>query len=384
MRVLHFDPFFGVSGDMIIAALVDLGVPVAYLEKQIRKLGFSRLKIQIREVRRQTIGAKQVSFRFQSRLTVDRFIPALARSGLSPYVKHTGIQIIKRILAAEAQAHRRKRPQLHELADLDTLIDVAGALLAIEALKVEAVSTSALKAGKGYVGTAHGKMPAFNFATAYLLKGMPVEILDVEGELVTPTGAAILSTVARPAPGLKLDKILAIGHGAGSREEGHYPNLLRVFLGQAKTGHYDVITMLETNLDDQNPQIFDYLFDRLFEAGALDVYLTPTIQKKSRPGLILSVIARRDDVEELLSMIFIETSTLGIRIAEVERRVLERKIRSFNSSYGRIRYKVRKIGEGERMTLEYDDLKKIARRRGLPLARLNEAILREFNLKAIK
>jgi len=384
MRVLHFDPFFGASGDMIIAVLVDLGVPVPYLEKQIQRLGFSRFKIIVGEVRRQTIGAKHVDFRFQSRLSVDRFIPALGRARLSPYVKDNGIRIIKRILAAEAKAHRRRHAHLHELADLDTLIDTTGALLGIEALGVEAVYTNALKAGKGFVLTAHGMMPAFNFATAYLLEGMPVEFLDVDCELVTPTGAAILSAVAKPAQRLKLDRILAIGHGAGSKEVEHYPNLLRAFLGEIRIGHHDVVTMLETNLDEENPQIFDYLFDRLFEARALDVYLVPTIQKKSRPGSILGVIARRDDVEGLLSIIFSETSTLGIRIMDVERRVLERKILSFVSSYGKVRYKVRRVGEQERITLEYDDLKKIARRRRLPLARLNEAIVRELNTTSRK
>lgn len=368
MRVIYFDPFLGASGDMIISSLIDLGVSVKYLEKSIASIGLRRLKIIVKEVKRQSIAAKQVEFRFESKLKVDRFVPVLARSLFSEYVKGNAIKIIRRILAAEAKVHRQRHPHLHELADLDTLIDTLGALLGIEYLKAEEVYTAKIKAGSGFVRTAHGYMPAFNFATAQLLEGMPVQFLPIDFELTTPTGAAIISSLAQPVDTFSFDRVLAIGYGAGSSEIDGYPNVLRTFLGETRSGLYDSVVRLETNLDDENPQVFDYLFGRLFEAGALDVHLVPTIQKKSRPGIVLNVLTSRSDVEKLLKIIFDETSTLGVRIASIERRILPRTVRRIKTRFGTVRYKVSKIGSKERVSLEYEDLKAIARRKNLPLA----------------
>ncbi len=376
MRAIYFDPFLGASGDMIIASLLDLGVDVSYLEHKIGSIGLRRFRIIVKDVKRQSIAAKLVNFRCESKIKPNRFIAVLKRGNLSKYVKENSIRIIQRIFDAETRAHRQKNLHLHELADIDTIIDALGSLLAIEYLKVDEVYTGKIKAGRGLIKTAHGNMPAFNFATAHLLKGMPVEFLPIDFELTTPTAAAIISTIARPTNCYFFDKILGIGHGAGSTEIKGYPNIMRTFLGETNTGYLDTVTLLETNLDDHDPQVFEYLFDRLFEAGALDVYLIPTIQKKSRPGIMLGVIAKTTDVSGITEIIFSETSTLGIRISEIKRRVLPRQIRKLKTKFGPVRYKIAKLAGKTKVSVEYEDIKKIARRYAIPLSQVKRTILK--------
>ncbi|MEO0225657.1 MAG: nickel pincer cofactor biosynthesis protein LarC [candidate division WOR-3 bacterium] len=374
MRVLLFDPIPGASGDMILSALIDLGVDPRYLEKIILKTGFKRFRIIVQDVRRQTIRAKLVKFDFDTTIAAENFLPVIKKSNLTEFVKINSIKTIKRIFETESRVHKRRNPHLHELADLDTFIDIVCSFAGIEFLKVDKIYSRPLKAG--FIDTAHGRMPAFNLATAELLKDRAVEFLPIDFELTTPTGAAIISSIAEPINNLPIEKILSIGYGAGTRELEGYPNIMRIFLGEMASSQPDAVTLLETNLDYQNPQIYDYIYDRLFEAGALDVYLIPTIQKKSRPGVLLNVICRRSAVEELLRIIFSETTSLGVRIVNLDRRILPREIKRIKTPLGMMRYKIAHIDQRPKISLEYEDLKKIARKSKQPLIDVQNIVLK--------
>ncbi|MCK4755653.1 LarC family nickel insertion protein, partial [candidate division WOR-3 bacterium] len=267
MKILYFDPILGASGDMILAALIDLGVPKDYLKKKLRFIPNFELKVS--RVQRHGISAQHMKFKIKGKIKENRFIPLINKSGLSPSIKATAITIINRIFEVEKKVHRADHLHLHELADADTLLDITGALVAIDYLKVDKIYSKPLKAGKGFIKTVEGNMPAFNFATAELLKDFPVEFLPISAELTTPTGAAIISTVAEPADNLILSKIISVGMGTGTLDIKYYPNLLRVFIGESDEKLHDECTIIKTNIDDMNPQDYDLVFEKLYEAGAL-------------------------------------------------------------------------------------------------------------------
>ena len=367
MRVLYFDPVLGVSGDMILAALIDLGVPSDYLRK---KLKFIRnFKLKVSRVKRQGVSARNVHFTINRKITEDRFIPLVEKSTLPTNIKSQAIKIINRIFDVEKKIHRSKRLHLHELADADTLLDITGALVAIDYLGVAKIYSRSVKAGQGFIKTAEGKMPAFNFATAELLKGFPVNFLPIPAELTTPTGAAILSTIAEPCDDLVLSKIEGVGMAAGAMEIDGYPNLLRVFVGEVSDVLTDECLVIETNIDDMIPQDYEILFEELYEAGALEVFLTPVIMKHSRPGVLLTVLCQTYK-DKILDIIFSQTTTLGVRLEHTKRLKLKRHITKVKSPYGAMRVKIIEYGGKKRFSLEYQDLKKIALKSNLPLKKL--------------
>jgi uncharacterized protein (DUF111 family) len=334
MKILYFDPILGTSGDMILASLIDLGVPQNYLREKLKFVpGF---ELRVTRVIRNGVSAKCLDFKTKKKVVEKQFIPLIEKSKLSKSIKNQAVKIIERIFKVEKKVHHTKDTHLHELADADTLLDITGALIAVEYLDIEQVYTKSLKAGKGFIKTKEGNMPAFNFATAELLKGYPVEFMPVHAELTTPTGAAILSTIAQP-------------------------NLMRVFLGETTSDLVDECTVLETSVDDMNPQYYDVVFEKLYAAGALEVFLTSTIMKNSRPGIQLTVLAK-GHVESILDILFKETTTLGIRTRSTERIVLPRKILKIKSPYGPIRVKLTQHCKNTRFSLEYQDIKKLAKK----------------------
>jgi uncharacterized protein (TIGR00299 family) protein len=359
MKILYFDPILGTSGDMILASLIDLGVPQNYLREKLKFVpGF---ELRVTRVIRNGVSAKRLDFKTKKKVVEKQFIPLIEKSKLSKSIKNQAIKIIERIFKIEKKVHHAKDVHLHELADADTLLDIAGALIAIEYLDIEQVYTKSLKAGKGFIKTKEGNMPAFNFATAELLKGYPVEFMPVHAELTTPTGAAILSTIAQPNEHLVLSNLMGVGMGAGTMKIQDYPNLMRVFLGETTSDLVDECTVLETNIDDMNPQHYDVVFEKLYAAGALEVFLTGTIMKNSRPGIQLTVLTK-GHVEPILDILFKETTTLGIRTRSTKRIVLPRKILKIISPYGPIRVKLTQHCKNTRFSLEYQDIKKLAKK----------------------
>jgi len=367
MRVLYFDPILGASGDMILASLIDLGVPPDYLKKQLSFVGNFELKVSL--VKKQGVSARNLQFKINKKIKETNFIPLINKSKLSLAIKTDAIKIIKMIFEVEKKVHQTDHLHLHELADVDTLLDITGALVAIDYLRVDKIFTRPIKVGHGFIKTIEGNMPAFNFATAELLKGMPVEFLPISAELTTPTGAAILSAIAEPNNNLIMSKIRGVGLGAGIMDIKGYSNLLRVFLGEVTEAVTDECLVIETNIDDMNPQDYELLFEQLYEAGALEVFLTPTIMKNSRPGIALTVLCNTDN-DKIFEIVFDQTTTLGIRIDRVKRLKLKRKSIKIDSPYGKIRTKIVEYGNKKRLSLEYQDLKRIALKNKLPIRKL--------------
>ncbi|MEO0127697.1 MAG: nickel pincer cofactor biosynthesis protein LarC [candidate division WOR-3 bacterium] len=373
MRVIYFDPILGASGDMILSSLIDLGVETEYLKQSLKFI--PDLKIRVESVSRQGIMAKQIEFITKKIVKEKDFIPLIKKSNLKDSIKTNAIKIINRIFDAEKKVHGSRHLHLHELADVDTIIDITGALIALDFLDIDKVYSRPLKAGTGLIDTVEGKMPAFNLATAQLLKNAPVEFLPVQFEFTTPTAAAILSTIAEFKDSLTINNIERVGLGAGAKKLDGYPNLLRAFLGEIDLSLSDECLVIETNIDDQNPQDFELILEKLYEAGALEVFYTPVIMKHSRPGILLSVIADGFN-QKIINTIFNETTTLGIRMDYKKRIKLKREIKKVKTPWGNLRIKVADFNRRNSFTIEYQDLKSIAKNLNKPIRSLRIEIER--------
>lgn len=380
MKILYFDPISGASGDMILAALIDCGVPIGYLKEKLKFI--PRCELKVVRLQKQGVSARGVRFKINTKIKEDRFIPLINKSDLTPKIKKDAIKIINRIFSVEKKVHRSPSLHLHELADADTLLDITGALVALDYLQVEKIYSRALKAGIGFIKTQEGNMPSFNFATAELLKGFPVEFLPIPAELTTPTGAAIISTIAEPTNRLVFSKIHAVGLGAGTYNLKDYPNLMRIFIGESIGLIEDECTVIETNIDDMNPQDYELVFDRLYDAGALEVFMTPVIMKRSRPGILLTVLAQ-DNIDGIMQILLTETTTLGVRFTKTSRRKITRNIKKVKSPYGTIRIKIAEFNQKMKFSIEYEDLKKLALRSGCSIQKLRSDLIsfvtRELN-----
>jgi len=364
MRVIYVDPILGASGDMILACLIDLGVKKEYLEQSLKFI--PDLKIKVEPVSHQGIRAKRIQFITKKTVREHDFIPLISKSKLKNSIKENAIKIINRIFDVEKKVHGAKHLHLHELADVDTILDITGALVALDFLEIDKIYSKPLKAGKGLIKTIEGKMPAFNLATAELLKNSPVEFLSIPFEFTTPTAAAILSTIAEFTDTLLLTKIEKVGLGAGTKKIKNYPNLLRTFLGEVNEFLTDECLVIETNIDDQNPQDFELIMERLYEAGALEVFFTPVIMKHSRPGIVLTVLADGYN-QKIIDTIFKETTTLGIRMACKKRLKLKREIKKISSPWGDINIKFFEYNKTKKFSIEYQDLKRIAKNLKKPI-----------------
>jgi len=374
MKAAYFHCFAGISGDMTLGALVDLGLPLDILETELKKLSLSHWELSGEKIKKKGIeGTKvrvQVREEKKHRHLTDIW-QIIDQSALSPAVKDLSKEIFSRLAWAEAKVHgsSAERIHFHEVGALDAIIDIVGTAVGVSYLGIEKVYASELHVGRGTVNCAHGLLPVPAPATMELLQGVPIYSTEVEGELVTPTGAAILTTLCEnfgPLPRFRVGKT---GYGAGEKD---FPmaNFLRVSLGWQEepyclTGQ---AVVLETNLDDLNPQIYQYVMQRLLDAGALDVFLQPILMKKGRPGTLLQVLSSPEKADYLAKIIFGETTTLGLRIYPVERKMLEREFWQVQTPYGLVQVKAGKL-EGKIVNLapEYEDCKKIAQEQGVPL-----------------
>jgi uncharacterized protein (TIGR00299 family) protein len=302
-------------------------------------------------------------------------------SSLPDAVKEKSKRIFTRLAEAEARVHSCSVDEIHfhEVGAVDAIVDIVGAVIGLEVLGVAEIRASKLHLGSGFVDCAHGRLPVPPPAVTELVKGIPCYASDVEGELVTPTGAAILSTLASsfgPLPEMRIERT---GYGAG-RQELPIPNVLRVMIGETGVGTgQDRIRLIETNIDDMNPQFYEHIMERLLAEGARDVFLTPIVMKKSRPGLILSVLATEESTDALVAILLRETTTLGVRISDLKKRmILKREIVPVKTRWGDVRVKLRILSESETTVApEYEDCKRIARGQGLPLRMVYETVKRE-------
>ncbi|HLL16074.1 MAG TPA: nickel pincer cofactor biosynthesis protein LarC [Pyrinomonadaceae bacterium] len=380
MRTLYFDCFAGASGDMILGALVAAGADERALREQLALLDVAGFEISFEPVERSGISATHAVVGTADQ-TQHRHLSAIlkiiAASRLSDAVKARASRIFERLGEAEARVHNVavERIHFHEVGALDAIVDVVGACVGFELLGVERFVSSPLHVGSGTVEMAHGRFPVPPPAVVELLRGAPIYTTDIKGELVTPTGAAIISTVCAGEFGaLPPMRVATSGYGAGTRQYKDFPNALRVMIGetdgaQAADATSEKLFMIETNLDDTTPQIVGYAMERAFALGALDFFLTPVQMKKNRPGVLLSLLCRAAEREALTKLLFDETTTLGVRSYEVERRALEREFISAQTEFGAINVKVgrREDGSISNVAPEYEDCRAAALRAGVPL-----------------
>ncbi|HKP71398.1 MAG TPA: nickel pincer cofactor biosynthesis protein LarC [Pyrinomonadaceae bacterium] len=385
MRTLYFDCFAGASGDMILGALVAAGADARALQAQLALLDLSGFEISFEKVDRSGISATRARVRVEDETRhrhLDAILKIIESSRLSDAVKTRAARIFSRLGEAEARVHNVpvEKIHFHEVGALDAIVDVVGACVGFELLGVERFVSSPLHVGSGTVEMAHGRFPVPPPAVVELLKGVPVYSSDITGELVTPTGAAIISTVCAEYGALPSMRVAAAGYGAGTRQYKNFPNALRVMVGEtdAATAH-EKLFMIETNVDDTTPEIIGHVMERAFAVGALDCFFTPVQMKKNRPGVLISILCRPSEREALTQLLFDETTTLGVRSYEVERRALEREIVAVETEFGAINVKVaRKNDAIANVAPEYEDCRAAAERASVPLRTVVDAARTAF------
>lgn len=379
MKTAYFDCFSGISGDMIIGALLDLGLDLNYLKKELEKLNLKNYKIEAKKIVKNGITSTKFDVtenhkHHHEERSLNEINKLIGNSKLDNEIKNLIKKIFLKIGAAESKIHSKPIDKIHfhEIGAIDTIIDVAGTVIGFKKLGIGKIYCSKLNVGTGFVTFSHGKWPVPAPATAEILKNVPIYHNNIEAELVTPTGAAIITTLADEFGEMPSMKVEKIGYGAGSKDL-EQPNVLRVFLGEMENSGNETINIIETNIDNMNPEIYPYVIDKLMENGALDAYLTSIIMKKGRPAVKLTVLSEIKDTDKLCSIIFDETTTLGVRIYSVQRKKLEREIKTIKTKYGNVRAKISKLDNKiQNIMPEYEDCVRIAKAKKIPLKRVYE------------
>ena len=386
MKIAYFDCFSGISGDMCLGALVDAGVPLTKLFQELKKLPVSGYTLSGRSVKRNGLKAKKVnvtlkkSGKVKSLRTWKDIVKIVRTSSLTPDIKQKGLRVYKKIIDAESSVHGKnfRGVHLHELGAVDCLVDIFGTIIGLKILGVEKVHSSAINLGSGSVLSEHGVLPVPAPATVEILKNVPIYSKGVSAELTTPTGAAlayVLSSAFSSMPDISIEKI---GIGAGREDFTEWPNILRIFVGEEMSydrgKHIETVTVIETNIDDMNPQIFEHVIEMLYNSGALDVSLTQVIMKKGRPGVMITVIS--DDIHKgkLMDILLKETSSIGVRFYTARRKILSRETREVRTGLGTFRIKTSRAGGFQKISPEYEDVRKIAKKKGIPLIELLKKI----------
>jgi len=397
VRHLHFDCQSGISGDMTLASLLDLGMPFEHLQNELRKIKLDGYKLNYFRTERHMISAAAVTVEINDPAAhrhLRDILNIIEPSSLAEKIKVFARTAFQKLADAEAKIHQTSpdKVHFHEVGALDAIIDITGAAIGLEYFRPESISISPLPLGSGSVKSAHGMIPIPAPATIEILRGFRFRLEDTAGEKVTPTGAAILATAAEiypviesPSSSIKIEKV---GYGAGAGDFPERPNLLRLMLGELDSSlpsEREEVQLIESNIDDMNPQIYSHLMSRLYEAGALEVFMTPIIMKKNRPGTLLTLLCKNDLVDTLSDIIFRETTTAGLRIRSERRRVLPREIRLVETEYGPIRVKMLKFKDKVKIQPEYDDCAAAAQKRSVSLLDVMAAARRAAeNLEGIE
>ncbi|MBI3649544.1 MAG: nickel pincer cofactor biosynthesis protein LarC [Acidobacteria bacterium] len=390
MRVAYFDCFAGLSGDMTVGALLDAGVDFEALKKPLSSLALSGYELGVEKVKRSGISATKFTVTVEEAKQPARTLAVIREiihnSQLSEAVQARSIKVFEKLAEAEAHVHGSTIEQIHfhEVGAVDSIIDIVGAIIGFELLGVEKFCASPLRVGFGSINVAHGLMPVPAPGTAELLKGLPIYAGDIEGEFVTPTGAAMVAVLCESFGAMPAMQMERIGYGAGSRDPKNFPNALRIVLGEVEEVERQIdeaqtILVIETNLDDMNPQAYGYVMDKALALGALDVFLTPIQMKKDRPAVKLTVLCASEDFEALADLLLRETTTLGLRYYEARRRTLERRFEAVETAYGTVRVKLAmRDGRVLHAQPEYEDCAKIAEKSGVSLIEAQAAASAAF------
>jgi pyridinium-3,5-bisthiocarboxylic acid mononucleotide nickel chelatase len=408
-RILYFDCFNGASGDMVLGALLDAGLPLEELRRALGSLAIEGASVSAARVLRAGVSATKfiaeehghdahalehhhhdrghththehshgpIAVASHQHRSLAEINALIERSALSPDAQARAKTLFRRLGEAEAAIHQIpvEKIHLHEVGALDSIIDIVGAVFAIEWFRADRIISSPLNVGGGMVNSAHGTFPVPAPATLKLLAGVPVYSSGVQSELVTPTGALLVTSHATsfgPVPSMTVDRV---GYGAGDRDLPNTPNVLRVLVGEStEQPHTERIVVLQCEIDDMNPQLFGMAMDRLYAAGALEVYFAPVQMKKNRPGTLLTILARPEQREELSAIVFRETTTIGVRYHEVQRERLEREIVAVDTPHGTVRFKVARLGDTiVNAAPEFEDCLRLASERSVPVKEVQAA-----------
>jgi uncharacterized protein (TIGR00299 family) protein len=378
MKIAYFDCFSGISGDMVLGALVDAGADLAGIEAQLRKLRLEGWKVSAEKVKRGAILATKVNVEAKEHHH-HRHLPQILKliddAGLAPRAAERARRIFQRLGEAEAKVHNIpvEKVHFHEVGAVDSIVDIVGSAIGFELLGIDEFACSTMDVGTGKVKTEHGLLPVPAPATAELLREAPTFSSGIEKELVTPTGAAIATTLATQFAEMPAMNLMAIGYGAGSADLKEQPNVLRLMIGEsighAEGKHLDApVTVIEANLDDMSPQIYGYFVERALAAGALDVFSAPVQMKKNRPGQLVTLLCEPGNRDRLVDLVFRETTTIGVRIHEVQRQTLARESVAVETPLGSIRMKISRLnGTVLNAAPEYEDCQRIAAQKNVPL-----------------
>ncbi|SPP99552.1 conserved hypothetical protein [Candidatus Sulfobium mesophilum] len=381
MKIAYFDCFSGISGDMCLGALVDAGVPLEEISKGLRRLPLRGYQLSEKKTLRAGVSATKVDVVLRPTRPVEKthgkkwadIEKVISSSSFTDDIRQKGLDIFRFLFSAESKVHgvSFNKVHLHELGAVDCLVDIFGTLIGLDLLGIKGVYASPVNLGSGFIKTAHGTMPVPAPATAEILKSVPVYSSGPLGELTTPTGAAILKHLSCSFGGIPVFKPRKIGLGAGTNDFEHSPNILRILIGDLQEKDAcETVTVIETNIDDMNPQVYEYLAEKLFDSGALDVFLTQTIMKKMRPGVKLSVICDHAVRDDLIHLILRETTSIGIRYYEASRVTMKRSLHKVRLTNGKIGIKVSCLEEIEKFSPEYEDCKAVAKKSGRPLTQV--------------
>ena len=386
MRIAYFDTIAGISGDMTLGALISAGVSFDELNTELQALGIGGFELQARHIERNGMVAIKVDVIISEQPHYHRHFKDIEelidKSSLTQHVKERSKKIFREVAIAESKVHNTpiEKVHFHEVGAIDSLVDIVGISICLEKLGIQAVYSSPIKVGNGgTVKSQHGALPVPTPATMEILKDYPILLTDIPFELTTPTGAAIIKALSQGMLTLEKIQISAIGYGAGGREIELLPNLLRVFIGNLEPNYIaDEVVSIETNIDNMNPEIYPYVIEKLISAGANDAYLIPILMKKGRPGIILAALAERANIDRILEIFFRETTTLGVRIQPVERKKLPRGTKQVQTHFGIVSAKVIMVDGKEQLRVEFEECKRIASEKNLPLGEVYRKLENEL------
>ncbi|MCF6154922.1 MAG: nickel pincer cofactor biosynthesis protein LarC [Candidatus Brocadia sp.] len=397
MKIAYFDCFSGISGDMTLGALVDAGLDINLLRDELAQLHLHGYEISAEKVKRTGISGTKVhvtispkdnhvrgfhhGHHHNSHLKLSDIQAIIEKSPLRHDIKDDSIRIFQRLAMAEAKIHDTPIDNIHfhEVGAIDSIIDIVGSVIAIKRLGIEKIYFSPIPTGCGFTTCEHGTFPVPAPATAELLKNQLLKSVNIEKELTTPTGAAIVTTLGEGLFTNPEMKTLQIGYGAGSNDNPNIPNLLRIFIGETSDQKSDEMWVVETNIDNMPGEILGYVMDKLFQAGAVDVYFTSIQMKKERPGIIIGIIVSELNLLSVESVLFNQTTTFGIRKYKVIRKVLTREFKELDSPLGKIKIKIGTFdGDIKNISPEYEDCKRIAEEKGIPLKQVYNIVSKEF------
>ncbi|MFH1893099.1 MAG: nickel pincer cofactor biosynthesis protein LarC [Candidatus Zixiibacteriota bacterium] len=385
MSTLVFDPLYGCAGDMILGAFVATGAPFDQLKSELAKLDVSGFEVSMEQTHRNQISCVKVHVKIEEQTThrhLKHIVNIIDNSELGESVKRNAKAIFRRLAESEAQVHSTTidKVHFHEVGAVDAIVDIVGACICIDLLKIDRILSRPIALGSGMVKCAHGVFPVPAPATVNLIKGFPVVLHNIDAELTTPTGAAIITTLAEPLLNAYTGTIKSVGYGAGSRVFEDHPNVMRLFIAEDKSDlEHDSIVELHTNIDDMNPQVYSQLFEQLLASGALDVFLTPVQMKKGRPGQMLTVLCDPDKKENLQREIFRQTTSAGIRCETQTRVKLPRRQETVSTSLGDCVVKIFEFEGRSRVVPEYESVKKIADKNQMSYLAAYEKITRDLS-----